>query len=56
MVQATAIPDGTPPYTYQWFDNNGIIIPGATTQYTHLDLVPGFYSVTVTRCGWSGGV
>jgi len=50
---ATVNPDGIPPYTYQWFDNNGIIMPGATTN-TITGLVPGLYSVTVIDAGGAG--
>ena len=50
---ATVIPNGTPPYSYQWFDNNGIIIAGATTN-TISGLAPGFYSVSVLDAGGTG--
>ena len=50
---ATVNPNGIPPYTYQWFDNNGIIIPGATTN-TISGLASGFYSVTVVDAGGGG--
>ena len=50
---ATVNPNGTPPYTYQWFDNQGIIIQGANTN-TISGLSSGFYSVNVIDAGGLG--
>jgi len=51
-VTLTALANGTPPLSFQWYDNNGNVIPGATG--TNLTLTApgvaasGNYSVSVT--------
>ncbi len=41
------IQGGTPPYSYQWFQNDSLLLPGETDSL--LDSLPaGFYSVTIT--------
>jgi gliding motility-associated-like protein len=49
---ATVSATGTPPYTYQWYDNNGAIV-GASSA-TAINLPVGTYTVDVTDVSGAG--